>query len=310
VASPAPRLIAIVGATASGKSALALRLAAETPAEIVSCDSLQVYRGFDVGSAKATPEERARVPHHLLDVVPPDGDFSAAEYARLAREAIHEISGRGRLPLVVGGTGLYFRALFRGLWNGPARDEALRARLEAWAERFGDARLFRLLRRCDPRSAARIAPRDRVRVVRALEVRAKTGRPLSEHHQLPAEPLRGYSTLLIGLLPDRAHLRTAVALRTRQMLERGLLAEVRGLLESHGASLRPLRAIGYRQAALVLAGRLPAEQLEPEIVRQTLRFAKRQGTWFRMEPGITWVDGLEEGLREAREWLGQSPTSL
>jgi len=310
VASAAPRLIAIVGPTASGKSALALRLAEERAAEIVSCDSLQVYRGFDVGSSKATPEERARVPHHLLDVVASDGDFSAAEYARQARQAIAEIAGRGRLPLVVGGTGLYFRALFRGLFEGPPRDAALRARLEALADRHGDARLHRLLRHLDPAAAARIAARDLVRIVRALEVYSATGRRISEHHREPPQPLAGYDMLLLGLDPGRAQLRLAVEERTRQMLERGLLPEVEGLVASHGPALRPLRAIGYREAADVLAGRLPREGLEAEITKQTLRFAKRQGTWFRKEPGIRWFASAEEALREARRWLGSTPTSL
>jgi tRNA dimethylallyltransferase len=310
VAPAPPRLIAIVGPTASGKSALALALAERTPAEIVSCDSEQVDRGLDVGSAKATPAERARVPHHLLDLVPPDGDFSAAEYARLARSAIDAVTARGRLPLVVGGTGLYFRALFRGLFEGPPRDEALRARLQALAERHGDARLHRLLRRSDPAAASRIAPRDRVRIVRALEVRLRTGRPISEHHRTSGRPLEGYGALFLGLDPGRERLREAVAARTRRMLEAGLIEEVRGLLGRHGPSLRPLRAVGYRQAADVLAGRLPADRLEAEIVKETLRFAKRQRTWFRKEPGIRWLEDAPSALRIAGDWLGASPTSL
>lgn len=311
MAAAAPRLIAIVGPTASGKSELALRLARETPAEVVSCDSLQVYRGFDVGSSKATTEERACVPHHLLDLLAPDaGSFSAAEYARQARVAIAEIAGRRRLPLVAGGTGLYFRALFRGLFEGPSRDERLRARLESLAERFGDSRLHRLLRRLDPEAAGRIEPRDRLRVVRALEVYRTTGRAISELHRAPREPLLGYHTLFLGLDPGREQLRHAVEARTRRMLERGLLDEVRGLVERHGPGLRPLRAIGYLQAAAVIAGRLVPEALEGEIVRQTLRFAKRQMTWFRKEPGIAWFSAADEALMEARRWLGDAPTSL
>jgi tRNA dimethylallyltransferase len=310
VAPAAPRLIAIVGPTASGKSALALSLAELVPAEIVSCDSVQVYRGFDVGSAKATAEERARVPHHLLDLAPPDGDFSAADYARIARGAIGEISRRGRLPLLVGGTGLYFRALFRGLFEGPPRDDALRARLTALAERHGVARLHRLLRRRDPAAAARIASRDLVRIVRALEVVYWTGRPISEHHRDPPQPLLGYHSLFLGLDPGREGLRQAIAARTRRMLAAGLLAEVQRLVERHGPSLRPLRAVGYRQAVDVLAGRLPAADLEPEIVKETLRFAKRQRTWFRKEPGIQWLEDPRQGLQAARDWLGAAPTSL
>ncbi|PYQ17458.1 MAG: tRNA (adenosine(37)-N6)-dimethylallyltransferase MiaA, partial [Acidobacteria bacterium] len=223
-------LIAIVGPTGSGKSALALRLAGERGGEIVSCDSLQVYRGLDIGSAKATPEERAVVPHHLLDVVEPHEAFSAAEYARQARAALAAIVARGRLPIVAGGTGLYLRALLQGLFEGPSRDEPLRRRLEAMAGRYGEPRLHRLLARVDPEAASRLPARDRVRVVRALEVFWNTGRPLSAHHRQGAEPLRGFSPRLLGIAPDRAALRRAIERRTREMFERGLLEEVRGLL--------------------------------------------------------------------------------
>ena len=177
----APAVVAVVGPTASGKSALALDLAKERGGEIVSCDSLQVYRGLDIGSAKATAEERAAVPHHLIDVVDPDQEFSAADYARLARAAIDAIESRGRLPIVAGGTGLYLRALRRGLFAGPSRDPDLRRRLEGIAERGGDARLHRMLARVDPESAARIEKSDRLRVIRALEVFRASGRSLSEH---------------------------------------------------------------------------------------------------------------------------------
>jgi tRNA dimethylallyltransferase len=228
----------------------------------------------------------------------------------LARRAIADIAARGRLPLVVGGTGLYFRALFRGLFEGPPRDAALRARLEALADRHGDARLHRLLRHKDPEAAARIAEKDRVRIVRALEVYRATGRPISEHHRAPLQALDGYDVLSLGLDPGREQLRPKVAARTRQMLERGLLDEVRGLVLGYGASLRPLRAIGYRQAADVLAGRLRPEALEQEITKETLRFAKRQGTWFRKEPGIRWFESAAKALLEARVWLRRPPTSL
>jgi tRNA dimethylallyltransferase len=310
VATAAPALIAIVGPSASGKSALALRLAAEVPAEIVSCDSLQVYRGFDIGSAKATAAERARVPHHMLDVVEPDGEFSAADYSRQARRALREIAGRGRLALVVGGTGLYFRALFRGIFEGPSRDPALRARLERLALRFGDARLHRLLRRADPEAAARITPRDRVRIIRALEVLRATGRPLSDHHRQPPSPLTGFRVLRLGLRPGRERLRAAIEARTQQMLDRGLVEEARALAQAYSPRLRPLRAIGYRQALAVAEGRMGAAEARRQIVRETLRFAKRQMTWFRKEPGIVWHAEAAESLEEARAWLGGSPPSL
>jgi tRNA dimethylallyltransferase len=302
VASP---LIAVVGPTAAGKSALALRLAREHGGEIVSCDSLQVYRGLDIGSAKATPEERASVPHHLIDVVEPDAVFSAADYARLARAATVAIRARGRLPIVAGGTGLYLRALLYGLFEGPSRNEALRARLERIAVRFGDARLHRLLRRVDPRAAARTHPNDRLRIVRALEVYALTGRPISAQHAERAPAVEG-PQLLLGLAPDRGQLRKAVEARTRQMLERGLLEEVRALMARFGEPLpRPLAAIGYRQAVCVLRGELTLEAAEQSIVTETLRFAKRQMTWFRHQTpkDVRWFEDPEAAHGFAAGWL-------
>ena len=297
-------LVAIVGPTASGKSALALRLARERSGEIVSCDSLQVYRGLDVGSAKATSAERAAVPHHLLDVADPGEVFSAADYARLARAALDGVRGRGRLPIVAGGTGLYLRALLAGLFEGPPRDEALRRRLEALGDRFGDERLHRLLGRVDPAAAGRIGPRDRVRVVRALEVYRATGRPISEEQRRGAEPLRGYRTLVVGLDPGRAALRVAIEARTRQMLEQGLVDEVRGLLSRGTDPLaRPLQAIGYRQALSVLRGEMTLEEAERAIVTATLRFAKRQMTWFRHQAEVRWFAHAGEAREAVHAWL-------
>jgi tRNA dimethylallyltransferase len=300
----AARLIAVVGPTGAGKSALALRLARARGGEIVSCDSLQVYRGLDIGSAKPTPEERALVPHHLLDVVDPDADFSAAEYAARARAILPEIVARGRLPIVAGGTGLYLRALLDGLFEGPARDRALRARFEALARRHGDARLHRLLGRVDPAAAARIRPADRVRVVRALEVFWLTGRPISAHHRAGAEPLGGFDVLVLGLAPGREALRATVERRTRDMLGRGLLDEVRGLLaRGYAPELRPLRAIGYAQAAAVVLGRLSLEEAARDIVAATLRFAKRQMTWFRHQARVAWHAEADSAFEAAIAWL-------
>jgi tRNA dimethylallyltransferase len=297
VAAP---LIAVVGPTAAGKSALGLRLAAERGGEIVSCDSLQVYRGLDVGSAKATPEERARVPHHLLDVVDPGQDFSAAEYSQLARQALADIRARERLAIVVGGTGLYLRALLQGLFEGPSRDDALRARLTRMAGRWGSARLHRLLARVDPEAAARIPPRDLVRIVRALEVFKSTGRPLSDHHREAAEPLVGFAVHVIGIAPPREALRAAVERRTDEMFARGLLAEVRGLLAAgHAEGLRPLRAIGYRQAVDVLAGRATEGEARRDIVVSTMQYAKRQLTWFRHQTHATWFASSQDAFAGA-----------
>jgi tRNA dimethylallyltransferase len=307
VAAPAAPLVAVVGPTASGKTALALRLARARSGEIVSCDSLQVYRGLDIGSAKPTPEERAEVRHHLLDVAEPDEPFSAATYAGLARAAVADIAARGRLPVVAGGTGLYLRALLQGLFEGPARDEALRRRLEGLAERFGDRRLHRLLARADPEAAARIQPRDRVRVVRALEVYYTTGRPISEGQRGGAEPLRGFRPFVVGLDPDRIRLREAVERRTREMLDRGLLEEVRALVERYGPHLRPLRSIGYRQAVAVVRGEMALDEAERSIVTETMRFAKRQRTWFRhQQPGVVWFAQADEALGRAFLFVGES----
>jgi len=293
-------LIAVVGPTAAGKSALALRLARELPGEIVSCDSLQVYRGLDIGSAKASPEERAAVPHHLLDVVEPDALFSAAEYARLARAAVADIAGRGRVPIVVGGTGLYLRALLFGLFEGPARDEPFRARLAGFAARRGAGRLHRLLARVDAESAARIAPADEVRVVRALEVLRATGRPLGSHHRGGAPPLEGFRVRVVGIAPPRDLLRAAVVRRTDDMLARGLFGEVRGLLDrGYAPELRPLQAIGYRQAVDVVLGRREEAEARRDIVASTMQYAKRQLTWFRRQTDASWSESPEGAFADA-----------
>lgn len=300
--APFPRLIAIVGPTAAGKSALAMRIARARPAEIVSCDSLQVYRGLDVGSAKPSPADRDAVPHHLIDVVDPGQDFSAADYARMGRRAIAGIAQRGRLPVVAGGTGLYLRALLHGLFEGPPRDEPLRQRLEAIAARHGDARLHRMLAGVDPDSAGRIEPRDRVRVVRALEVYRATGRPIGDHHRSGAGALPGFLWRVIVLDPGRERLRAAVEARTDAMLAAGLIDETRSLLERY-PDARPLRAIGYRQAAAVARGTQPVEQARRDIVASTMRYAKRQRTWFRHQEAATWFADAGEAEEAALRWL-------
>jgi tRNA dimethylallyltransferase len=303
------RLIAIVGPTASGKSALAMRIAAELPCEIVSCDSLQVYRGLDIGSAKPTPAERQAVPHHLIDVVDPDQDFSAAEYAARARAAVGEIERRGRLPLVVGGTGLYLRALLQGLFEGPSRDAALRRRFDALARRHGDRRLHRLLARVDPEAAARTATRDRVRVIRALEVYWATGRPISDHRRRATSALQGFSTFAVGLSPPRDRLRETVAARVDAMLEGGLLDEIRGLLgQGFSGELRPMQAIGYRQGVEVVQGRLEPGKAPEAIVTATMRYAKRQMTWFRHQLDVCWHEDAERALQSVRDWLRVPPS--
>ena len=301
-AAPLPRLIAIAGPTASGKSALALRLAAARDGEIVSCDSLQVYRGLDIGSAKPTRAERDAVPHHLLDVVDPDEAFSAADYARLARAAVADIHARGRRPIVAGGTGLYLRALVSGLFEGPARDEPLRRRLESIADRRGDDRLHAILARVDPEAAARIEPRDRIRVVRALEVYRATGRPIGELQRGGGGGLTGFAVKVLVLDPGREALRPAVEARTDAMLEAGLVEETRALLARYPEA-RPLDAIGYRQAAAVVRGASDVAQARRDIVVETMRYAKRQRTWFRHQQDAEWFADPASAFDLAARWL-------
>ena len=288
-----------------------MRLAEAHGGEIVSCDSLQVYRGLDIGSAKPTPDEQRRVPHHLIDVRDPDEPFSAADYGRLARAALADIRGRARLPIVVGGTGLYLRALVSGLFEGPSRDEALRARLERMADRYGTTRLHRLLARVDPEAAARIHATDRIRIVRALEVFRATGRPLSAQHREGAEPLRGYDVFTVGLSPPREELARRVAARTQAMWSAGLLGEVRGLLAAgYSGELRPLRAIGYRQALAVLEGRLSEEEAQRSMETETLQYAKRQRTWFRHQAGeVHWAEQETTLADLVADWLARRATS-
>jgi tRNA dimethylallyltransferase len=305
MAAAASPLIAIVGPTGAGKSALALEVARRYEGEIVSCDSLQVYRGFDIGSAKVAEPERSQVRHHLVDVVEPDQEFSAAEYARLARAAVKDIAGRGRLPVVAGGTGLYMKALVEGLFAGPSRQSGLRQRIGAWADRYGDRRVHRLLAHLDGATALRVEPNDRVRVVRALEVFFATGRAISEHREEGAVPLEGFRVLTLGLGPDRAALRAAIERRTDAMLRGGLVGEVAGLLaRGLRPSLRPLRAIGYRQVVGVVLGEESLEEARAEIVTETMRYAKRQMTWFRHQGKTRWCASAEEALEAVGAWLG------
>ncbi len=296
-----------MGPTASGKSALALRLARERNGEIISCDSLQVYRGLDIGSAKPSPEEQSAVPHHLIDVVDPGGDFSAAEYSRQARRALGEIRERGGVPIVAGGTGLYLKALMGGLFEGPSRNDAVRNRLERLADRFGDERLHRLLEHVDAEAARRIEPRDRVRVVRAHEVFWLTGRPISAAQQAAeSAPLKGFEVLLVGLAPDRSALREAVERRVESMWQRGFVDEVRGLLRAgHRSSLKPLQAIGYSQVVRVLEEGLQEAEAQRDIVTKTMQYAKRQLTWFRHQAEVQWFADADSAHQRVCGWLDE-----
>jgi tRNA dimethylallyltransferase len=302
-------LVAVVGPTGSGKSSLALRLAREFGGEIVGCDSLQIYRGFDIGSAKVPVSGREGIPHHLIDIAEPGEVFTAGDYARRARAVLQEIAGRGRLPIVAGGTGFYLRALLEGLSPGPGRDEAVRARLDKRTDR----RLHRLLRRLDPAAAARIHPADRPKMIRALEVRVLERRPLSELQALPRRSLRGFAVRKLGLDPPRAELRARIDARTAEMFRQGLVAEVRGLLAAGcSGTEKPFQSLGYAQALAVARGQLGESEAVAAAQAGTRQYAKRQMTWFRREQNIQWLSGfghcaeLQLGTIETiREWLEQ-----
>ena len=283
-------LVAIVGPTASGNSELALRVAEAFSGEIVNCDALQLYRGFDIGTAKTPADARRGIPHHLLDVLDPQTSFSAGDYARTAREIIAGISSREHLPLVVGGTGFYLRALLDGLPALPGRDESLREDLNRREQRRPGA-LHRLLRRLEPSAAARIHPRDVQKVTRALEIRLLTQSALPAPST--ASPLEGFRLLLIGLAPERALLTDAIATRTRQIFALGLIGEVRGLLESGlSGDEKPFESLGYKQAVAHLRGQISLEQALESTEIETRQYAKRQLTWFRRDPRITWFTGF------------------
>lgn len=285
----APRLLVVVGPTASGKSALGAALAVALGGEIVSADSQQIYRGLDVGTAKPTPRERACAPHHLLDVAEPTDVLSAGAFARLADEAIAGIAARGRLPIVVGGTGLWVRALLQGLVELPAADPALRAELALRAERQGRGALHAELARIDPETAAEIPPANLVRVLRALEIHALTGEKPSEVRARHAFARLRYRARVLGLAPPRAELYARVDARAKAMFERGLLDEVRALLARGLRDAPALKALGYPQAVAALDGRCSAEEAAAEVARQTRRYSKRQLTWFRADPLVEWL---------------------
>lgn len=283
-------VLALVGATATGKSALALAVAEELGGEVVNADALQVYRGLDVGTAKPSVEERRRVPHHLIDVLEPTERFSAGEFSRRARATIAGIRARGRLPIVVGGSGLYLRALFAGLTELPPPDPRLRQELRTRLEREGLAALGRELEDVDPASRRRIAAGDPQRTLRALEVWHQTGRPLSWwQREARAEP-PGWSVVRLGLTMERTLLYDRIGLRVRAMIERGWVDEVRNLLFSGVPSSAPaFQAIGYRQLVAHVVGGYPLSDAVSEIAAATRRYAKRQETWFRKEPDVQWV---------------------
>ncbi len=280
-----PAIVAILGPTASGKSAVAMDLAALLPAEIVACDSMQVYRGMDVGTGKATAAERAAVRHHLLDVVDPPESFHAAAWAEMARTAIGQITQRGQLPLVVGGTGLYFRALVKGLFEAPPSDPAIRARHQQQAQQQGVEALHQALAQIDPEAAAGILPNDLVRVSRALEIFEQTGMTITRRRQdaIPPPPLRVFS---IVLDPSMDELRGNIGTRVDAMMAKGFLEEVAALRQRAFGAARALAGLGYRQLGQHLDGALALGEAVAETKRVTVAYARRQRTWFRKDPSV------------------------
>jgi tRNA dimethylallyltransferase len=286
-----PLVVLLLGPTGSGKTALSLSLGERFGGEIVSCDSVAVYRGMDLGTAKPSAEERARLPHHLIDVADPDQPFTAGEYSRQARAALHEIAARSHLPIVTGGTGLYLRALTLGLFAGPERQEELRERLLQSSQKRGSTWLHRLLTRLDQNSAAIIHANDTPKLIRAIEICLATRKPLSQllGNQMEARnPLTGFRLLRIGLNPPRQALYQRLNQRAAAMFAAGLVDETRGLFERYGP-VKALDSLGYRQVLAVQAGILNVEEAIREAQQGHRNYAKRQLTWFRREPEVHWI---------------------
>ena len=290
--TPEPLLVVIVGPTGSGKTALSLALAVQFRGEIVNCDSVALYRGFEIGTAKPSAEERARAPHHLLDIVEPTAVFTAGDYAQAARRVVTEIAARGRLPIVVGGSGLYLRAFLEGLFAGPKRSEQLRARLREIAQSKGSPYLHRILVRLDPAAAGRIHPNDAAKLIRAIEVCLEARRKMTEMWQHGRDPLTGFRILRIGLDPERGALYERINRRSRRMFDSGLVEETERLIERYGASPPPMQSLGYKQAVQLLRGEVDRESAIAAAQQAHRNYAKRQMTWFRREPDVHWLRGF------------------
>jgi tRNA dimethylallyltransferase len=309
-----PLLLVILGPTASGKTALSLRLAEELNGEIVSCDSVAVYREFEIGTAKPSSDERARVPHHMIDIAAPDEEITAGEYARRARAAITDIKSRGKLPIVVGGTGLYLRALINGLFAGPERSEHLREKLRSKATLGQGEELHKVLARLDPQAAANIHPNDTPKLIRAIEVCLLAGKPMSEMWQRGRDPLAGFRILRVGLDPARSKLYERINLRCAQMFERGLVEETRELMKRYRSPdfdvendsrpmAKPLSSLGYSHAVAVLRNEMSLAECIEAAKQGHRNYAKRQMTWFRRESELKWFAGFGDYAEVQREVL-------
>jgi tRNA dimethylallyltransferase len=307
---PEPLLVVILGPTASGKTALSLVLAERFHGEIVNCDSVAMYRELELGTAKPTPSERARAPHHLIDCVAPTSNMTAGEYARQARQVLEEIKARGHLPIVVGGTGLYLRALLEGLFPGPQRSEELRERLRERAASRGSSYLHRILRRLDRAAAEKIHGNDTPKLIRAIEVCLASREKMTELWQRGRGPLRGFRILRLGLDPDRQALYDRINRRAQAMFEAGLVEETQCLREKYGADAGPLASLGYKQAVQVLNGELTREQALQAAQQAHRNYAKRQMTWFRREPEVHWLRGFGDDVRVQHEAVARTEASL
>jgi tRNA dimethylallyltransferase len=288
-----PRLVVILGPTASGKSALGISLAKRLGGEILVCDSTQLYRRFNIGTAKVPTAEQQGIAHHLVDLVEPDQVFTAGEYRRRALEVLDDMRRREKVPILTAGTGLYLRALLEGLADAPLRSEELRERLRAKAEKRGPEHLHRVLARLDAESAARIAARDTQKIIRAIEMRLVTGKTVGEIHRGGRDPLAGYEVIKIGLLPPRDALYQRIHERVEAMIRAGWIDEVRRLVaDGVPADAKPFQFIGYPEWREHLAGRISKDEAVQQIQQATRNFAKRQITWFRKEVGVQWLEGF------------------
>jgi tRNA dimethylallyltransferase len=300
-------LVAVVGPTASGKSPLAVWLAERFGGEVVACDSTQLYRGFDIGTAKPNPIDRRNIPHHLIDVLEPSEEATAGRYRQLALSVMEGLSLRKRLPVLTVGTGLYLRALLEGLAEVPQRSEELRERLRVDAEEHPPGYLHQILKKLDPEAASKIAPADEQKLIRAIEVCVLAGKPISEVHRAGRTPLEGWGVLKIGLMPPSESLHQRIKARTDAMLARGWLREVQALIESGLAEdVKPFDFIGYRELRAALRSEISLEEARAAIQQATRQYAKRQLTWFRKEANVRWFVGfgddaaLQDGVLQ---WL-------